>query len=63
MTGRIGYERNGITMLVTHIPERKKPCLCLLIDNEEFFVGTFASEGRADFFLSVMEEFFGEKLQ
>lgn len=63
MTGRIGIENNGIAVIVTHVPTRRKPQLCLVIDNEEYPVAAFTSEGRADWFLGVMEEFFGVKLQ
>ena len=64
MTGRIGIENNGIAVIVTHVPGRRKPQLCLVINgNEEYPVAAFTSEGRADWFLGVMEEFFGEKLQ
>ena len=63
MTGRIGIENNGIQVVVTHLPRRRKPQLCLEIDGEIFPVAAFANEGRANWFLGVMEEFFGEKLQ
>ena len=64
MTGRIGIENNGIAVIVTHIPERKKPVLSIEINgNEEYPVACFMSEGRADWFLTMMQEFFGEKLQ
>ena len=64
MKGIIGVENNGVAILVMHIPERKKPVLAVRINgNENYSVATFTSEGRADWFLTMMQDFFGQKLQ
>lgn len=63
MTGKIGIENNGIQVVVEHIPGRRHPMLCIISDNECFPVASFTSEGRADFFLTAMQEFFEQKLQ
>ena len=63
MKGRIGVENNGITVVVEHIPGRRHPMLCIISDGECFPVASFTSEGRADFFLTAMQEFFQQKLQ
>jgi hypothetical protein len=63
MKGRIGVENNGIQIVVTHVPGRRRPSLCIISDGECFPVASFTSEGRADFFLTAAQEFFGQKLQ
>ena len=63
MTGKIGIEHNGIQIVVTHVPGRRRPSLCIISDGECFPVASFTSEGRADFFLTAAQEFFGQKLQ
>ena len=63
MTGKIGIENNGIQVVVEHIPGRRRPMLCIISDGERFPVASFTSEGRADFFLTAMQEFFQQKLQ
>ena len=59
MTGRVGVERNDIQVLVEHMPYRKKPCLSVQIGNCVYKVASFNSEETADWFLEIMEEFFG----
>lgn len=62
MTGRIGVQMNGITVCVEHFPYRKKPVLSVQIDNECYKVASFNSEETADWFLEIMQEFWGEDL-
>ena len=55
----VGIERNGIKLIVHHIPRRRNPVLSVVINgNEEYPVAKFTNEGRADWFLNIMEEFF-----
>ena len=62
MTGKVGIKRNGIEVCVEHFPYRKKPCLGVYIENENclYKVASFNSEETADWFLEIMEEFFGK---
>ena len=59
MKGMIGIEHNDIGVVVTHVPGRRKPQLCVVLDSEPYPVASFASEGRADWFLYMMQEFLG----
>lgn len=59
MNGIVGVEKNGIKVIVTHQPNRRNPVLAIVINgNEEYPVARFTNEGRADWFINVMEEFF-----
>lgn len=61
MKGRIGIEKNGIQVIVTHVPNRRNPVLAIVINgNEEYPVAVFTNEGRADWFIEMMEEFIGD---
>lgn len=61
MQGRKGITMNGITILVEHMPYRKKPCLTVQIDNCVYKVASFNSEETADWFLEIAEEMFGRE--
>lgn len=54
-------ERRGIKILITHMPNRKKPCLAVQIDNCIYKVASFDNETTADWFIEIMEEMFGEE--
>ena len=54
-------ERRGIKILITHMPNRKKPCLAVQIDNCLYKVASFNSEVEADWFIEIIEEMFGEE--
>ena len=62
MTGRIGIELNGYSVIVEHLPERKKPCLVVKPKGENCFykVASFNSEETADWFLTQMSRMFGQ---
>lgn len=62
MKERYGVESNGIKVYVTHLPNRRKACLCVEVDNMIRPVASFISDGQAEWFLSVMSEFFKDKL-
>lgn len=59
-----GYknEKKGISILVTHMPYRKKPCLAVQIDEENclYKVASFNSEETARWFLDIFKEFMGD---
>lgn len=63
MQGMTTLEKNGIKICITHLPDRKKPCLAVQIDNCIYKVASFDSETTADWFIEIMEEMFvkGEK--
>jgi hypothetical protein len=54
-----GYKKNGISITVQHMPDRKKPCLAIQIegDNAMYKVASFNSEETARWFLEIFEEF------
>lgn len=58
MNGIISIEKNGIKMCITHLPNRKKPCLAVQIDNCIYKVASFDNETTADWFIEIMEEMF-----
>jgi len=60
MRGRIGMELNDVSVVVEHIPERKKPCLVVKPQGENcwYKVASFNSEDTADWFLTQMSKMF-----
>ena len=58
MNGIISIEKNGIKMCITHLPNRKKPCLAVQIDNCIYKVVSFDNETTADWFIEILEEMF-----
>lgn len=56
-----GYKngKKGISILITHMPYRKKPCLAVQIESENtiYKVASFNSEETAHWFLEMFEEF------
>lgn len=54
-----GYKKNGISITVQHMPDRKKPCLAIQIEGENaiYKVASFNSEETAHWFLEMFEEF------
>lgn len=54
-----GYKKNGISITVQHMPDRKKPCLAIQIESENtmYKVASFNSEETARWFLEKFEEF------
>lgn len=53
------YKKNGISITVQHMPDRKKPCLAIQIEGENtiYKVASFNSEKTARWFLEMFEEF------
>lgn len=64
MTGRIGIELNGCSVVVEHMPQRKKPCLMVspIGDQCYYKVASFNSEETADWFLTQMSRMFRREL-
>lgn len=60
MSGRLGIELNGYSVVVEHIPMRKKPCLMVKPKGENAYykVASFNSEETADWFLTQMTRMF-----
>lgn len=60
MNGRMGITLNGYEVVVTHIDERKKPCLMVKPNDENCYykVASFNSEETADWFLTQMVKMF-----
>lgn len=58
MKGMISYEKNGIKICITHLPNRKLPCLAVQIDNCIYKVASFNDETSADWFIEILEEMF-----
>lgn len=58
MKGMVTLEKNGIKILITHLPGRKKPCLVVQIDNCIYKVASFNDETTADWFIEILEEMF-----
>lgn len=56
MNGRVGITRNNISILVEHMPGRKKPCLTVQKGNCIYKVASFNSEETADWFLEIVDE-------
>lgn len=52
-------EKNGIKIGITHLPNRKNPCLIVQIDNCMYKVASFDDEIKADWFIEILEEMFG----
>ena len=61
MKGMVSLANNGISMCITHLPNRKKPCLAVKIDNCFYKVASFDSEEQADWFIEILEEMFAGK--
>ena len=59
MEGTMYIERRGIKILITHLPNRKKPCLAVQIDNCIYKVASFNDDVTADWFIEITEEMFG----
>ena len=60
MQGMVTLEKNGIKIVITHMPGRKKPCLAVQIDSCITKVASFNSEVEADWFIESLEEMFVE---
>lgn len=55
-------EENGARIVMTHLPNRKNPCLAVQIDNCLYKVASFNDETTADWFIEILEEIvFGER--
>ena len=55
-------EENGTRIVMTHLPNRKNPCLAVEIDNCFYKVASFNDETTADWFIEILEEIlFGER--
>lgn len=56
-----GYMKNGVSIMVVHMPHRKKPCLAIQFEgeNEMYKVASFNSKKTAHWFLEIFEEFMG----
>lgn len=63
MTGWVGMSLNGYSVVVEHMPERKKPCLLVQTqgDSAWYKVASFNSEETADWFLTQMQQMFAAK--
>ena len=61
MTGVVGMTKRGIELCITHLPNLKKPCLVVKIDNCIYKVASFNDEVTADWFIEIVEEMFGER--
>ena len=61
MTGVVGMTKRGIELCITHLPNRKKPCLAVKIDNCIYKVASFDNEVMTDWFIEIVEEMFGER--
>ena len=60
MTGMYSIGKADERILITHFPNRKKPCLAVQIGNCIYKVASFNSEETADWFIEIIEEMFGE---
>lgn len=60
MKGRLGLSLHGYSVVVEHVPERKKPCLMVQTprDSAWYKVASFNSEETADWFLTQMTRMF-----
>ena len=58
MKGMMSCEKNGIKICITHLPNRKKPCLAVQIDSCIYKVASFDDETSADWFIEILEEMF-----
>lgn len=58
MEGRVGITRNGISILIEHMPDRKKPCLTVQEGSCIYKVASFNSEQTADWFLEKVKKIF-----
>lgn len=60
MKGIVSIEKDGMKICILHMPERKKPCLAVQIDNCIYKVASFNSEETTDWFIEILEEMFGK---
>lgn len=58
MTETVSVEKNGIKICITHMHQRKKPCLAVQIDNCLYKVASFNDEETAEWFTEILEEMF-----
>ena len=61
MKGMISCEKNGVEICITHLPNRKKPCLAVQIDSCFYKVASFDNETSADWFIDILEEMFSRE--
>lgn len=61
MKGMVSCEKNGVKICITHLPDRKKPCLAVQIDSCFYKVASFDNETSADWFIDILEEMFSRE--
>jgi len=59
MTGAYSIGKEDERILITHLPNRKKPCLAVQIGNCIYKVASFDSEETTDWFIEIYEELYG----